>query len=412
MDERNNLKLEDVAILNTMNNLNNIEYLVGDQNINKKSTAPFNENICNFLGDLSSELNLLKESKEYPDIKTFAFWCRKQNIINLKKKFSSNETRVGLGLIFHITPSNIPTNFAYSLIFGLITGNANIVKVPSQKFPQVKIICKSINKILKNKHKLIRNKISIVRYSENDNYTKKISSICNARLIWGGDNSINNIRKFPLDQRAIDIAFADRYSFCVINASKILKLDVNEMKRLIEKFYNDTYLVDQNACSSPHLILWLGKKVNKAKEKFWKTLQYYVNKKYKLTDIASIEKYTQLCSNILNLKNLKKYERYDYSIYTISLKKLDKNTHNLRGKWGFFYEYNINDLNKIKSCINNKYQTLTYFGLNKNILRNFVLHNQLEGIDRIVPIGQALDISFFWDGYDINRILSRVIDIR
>ena len=99
-------------------------------------------------------------------------------------------------------------------------------------------------------------------------------------------------------------------------------------------------------------------------------------------------------------------------MYTISLKKLDKNIHNLRGKWGFFYEYNINDLNKIKSCINNKYQTLTYFGLNKNILRNFVLHNQLEGIDRIVPIGQALDISFFWDGYDINRILSRVIDVR
>ena len=87
MDERNNLKLEDVEILNTMNNLNNIEYLVGDQNINKKSTSPFNENICNFLGDLSSELNLLKESKEYPDIKTFAFWCRKQNIINLKKNF-------------------------------------------------------------------------------------------------------------------------------------------------------------------------------------------------------------------------------------------------------------------------------------------------------------------------------------
>ena len=66
----------------------------------------------------------------------------------------------------------------------------------------------------------------------------------------------------------------------------------------------------------------------------------------------------------------------------------------------------------MKSCINNKYQTLTYFGLNKDILKNFILKNQLEGIDRIVPIGQALDISFFWDGYDLNRILSRVVDIK
>jgi len=45
-------------------------------------------------------------------------------------------------------------------------------------------------------------------------------------------------------------------------------------------------------------------------------------------------------------------------------------------------------------------------------LRNFAIKNRLDGIDRIVPIGQALDINFFWDGYDINKILTRIIDIR
>ena len=395
-----------------MKNLNGIEYLVGDKNISKKSILPYDNNICDFLGDLSDELNSNSESKNYPDIKTLAFWCRRQNINNLKKKFLSNETRVGLGLIFHITPSNIPTNFAYSLIFGLITGNSNIIKVPTQKFLQVEIICKSIKKLLKKKHKSIGKMISIVRYSNNDNYTKKISSICNARLIWGGDNSIKNIRNFTLNQRALDIAFADRYSFCVMNTSEVTKLGKKEIKRLVERFYNDTYLVDQNACSSPHLILWLGKKVDKGRNKYWRHLHYHVNKKYILTETASVEKYTQLCSHILNLSNLKKYELYNNSIYTTFLKKLDKNTHELRGKWGFFYEYNINNLNKMKNYINNKYQTLTYFGLNKDILKNFIIKNQLEGIDRIVPIGQALDISFFWDGYDLNRILSRVVDIK
>ena len=395
-----------------MINLDNFEYLVGDKHISKKPTQPYSEIVCNFLGDLSDELNLSTSSKNYADIKTFAFWCRKKNIYNLKKNFLSNETRLGLGLIFHITPSNIPTNFAYSLIFGLVTGNSNIVKVPSQKFEQVKIICKAINKILKNKYKPIRKMISIVRYSNNDNYTKKISSMCNARIIWGGDNSISNIRKFELNQRALDIAFADRYSFCVLNTLEILKINNTQTQRLVEKFYNDTYLVDQNACSSPHLILWLGKRTNKARKKFWKYLFNYVNRKYNLTETASIEKYTQLCSHILSLKNMKKYKKYGNSIYTIQLNHLDKELHNLRGKWGFFYECEINDLNKIKNYINNKYQTLTYFGLNKNVLRNFILKNQLEGIDRVVPVGQALDISFFWDGYDLNKILSRVVDIR
>ena len=76
--------------------------------------------------------------------------------------------------------------------------------------------------------------VSIVRYSDNDNYTKKISSACNARIIWGGDNSINNIRKFSLNQRALDIAFADRYSFCVMSTSKILELNMEEMKNTME----------------------------------------------------------------------------------------------------------------------------------------------------------------------------------
>jgi hypothetical protein len=395
-----------------MEKLKNFEYLVGNGNISQKPMQPYDELICNFIGELSIELNLSPLSNKYSDIKTLAFWCRKKNIINIKKNFISNETRLGLGLVFHITPSNIPTNFAYSLIFGLITGNSNIVKVPSQKFEQVKIICRAINKVLKKKYKTLRKMILIVRYTNNDNYTRKISSICNARIIWGGDNSIRNIRKFEINQRSLDIAFADRYSFCAMGTMEILKLNNNQIQRLVEKFYNDTYLVDQNACSSPHLILWLGRNVVKARKKFWKNLYVYVDKKYHLTEIASIDKYTQLCRDILSLKNMKKYERYGNSIYTIQLNHLDKELHNLRGKWGFFYEYEINNLNKIKNYINNKYQTLTYFGLNKNILKDFILKNKLQGIDRVVPVGQALDISFFWDGYDLNRILTRVVDIK
>ena len=131
-----------------------------------------------------------------------------------------------------------------------------------------------------------------------------------------------------------------------------------------------------------------------------------------MPDIASINKFNQLCSNILSFSNIKKQERYGNSIYTIMLNNLDRNPNNLKGKWGFFYEFETNNLKKIAKFINNKYQTLTYFGLSKDILKNFILKNNLEGIDRIVPIGQALDISFFWDGYDVNKILSRVVDLK
>ena len=397
----------------THNFKNKVNYLVGKREVLNESSAPYNENICNFISEFSKELNNNKFSKNFPDIKTLAFWCRKKNILNLKKKFISNKTRVGLGLIFHITPSNIPTNFAYSLIFGLITGNSNIVKVPSKKFEQISIICDALNKVLnKKKFSFAKKMIVVVRYRDNDNYTKKISSICNARLIWGGDETIKNIRMFKLQQRAIDIAFADRYSFCAIDTKKFLKLNNYETILLTNKFYNDTYLVDQNACSSPHLMVWLGKNMSEARNKFWSTLYKSVSKKYDMPEIASIDKYNKLCENILSYKNLKQQEKYGNSIYTVMLKDLDKNPNNIRGKWGFFYEYNTANLNKIAKFINNKYQTFTYFGLEKNVLKNFILNNNLSGIDRIVPIGQALEMDFYWDGYDINKTLTRVVDIK
>ena len=55
------------------------------------------------------------------------------------------------------------------------------------------------------------------------------------------------------------------------------------------------------------------------------------------------------------------------------------------------------------------------FCLDKPHLRKsfvFIFDNKIDGIDRIVPIGQALDIDFYWDGYDINKILSRIVDVR
>ncbi len=394
-------------------NLKNIKFLVGNKKLEKVSVSPYDDMICNFLSDLSKDLNKSEEVNLYPDVKALAFFCRKSHIERLKKISlnPSDQLRFGLGMIFHITPSNIPTNFAYSLIFGLLTGNSNIVKVPSREFKQVDIICHSINKLLK-KYKFLKKMIKIIRYNDNDSFTKEISSKCNARLIWGGDNSIQNIRNFTLNTSAIDLTFADRYSFCAINSEKLLKLKSSDLQRLVEKFYIDTFVVDQNACSSPHLIVWLGDKKLKAKSLFWNKLSQVVNQKYDLTHIASMDKYTELCKKILSDKNVQKFKTYSNNIYTISLKKFNKNLDSYRGKWGFFYEHDIKNLDHITDYVNKKFQTLTYFGFKKKYLENFIIKNNLNGIDRIVPIGQALDIGFFWDGYDINKILTRVVDIK
>ena len=47
----------------------------------------------------------------------------------------------------------------------------------------------------------------------------------------------------------------------------------------------------------------------------------------------------------------------------------------------------------------------------KKFFQKFFNNNLLEGIEG-VPIGQALNLDLVWDGYDLNKTLTRIIDIR
>lgn len=394
-----------------------IEYLVGksDGMFHVRPLVPYDELVCEFLSSLSGSLLTDAEAKLYPDVIAFAYWCRKANITKLKQEFAEKYIRLGLGMVLHITPSNVPINFAFSYAFSLLAGNSNIVRVPTKVFPQTGIVCRIINRLFdNNKYKNIADMTAFVKYQQNDEITGFFSANCNARIIWGGDQAINNIKKLTIPERSIEVAFADRYSFCVIDAFSVLQADNVEMDRLASSFYNDTYLMDQNACSSPHLIVWLeqGKDLPKAKQKFWDSVYKTVMSKYQIQAVHAVDKYTQLCRNAIDLENVVNCERYGNYIYRIKLEDLPPDVDLLRGKCGYFYEYDTDDINNLAHVVTEKYQTLTYFGVDKDILINFVLKNHLRGLDRIVPIGAALDINVVWDGYDLIRTLSRICDIR
>lgn len=395
-----------------MNEYDNVTYLAGGKIEAARPFAPYDKLQCEFLNDLSAELRSCGESAAYPDIMAFAFWCRNANIAKLKADFEDGKARLGLGLVFHITPSNVPVNFAFSFVFGLLSGNANIVRVPSKPFPQVGIICAAINRLFgSDKYREIKTMTAFVRYEQNDKITGNFSAGCNGRIIWGGDASIRSIRKLPVSERCVDIAFSDRYSLCAIDAPSVFNLDETELNRLSERFYNDTYLMDQNACSSPHLIIWLGEGKEAAKKRFWEAIYHTVVVKYGLAAVSAVDKYTMLCRDAIELNNISSVMRHDNYVYRIAIDSVLDNLDNLRGRFGYFYEFDTDDINSIAHIINTKYQTLTYFGVNKSRLLDFVMNNRLAGIDRIVPIGKALDMGVIWDGYDIVKSLSRIIDV-
>ena len=81
----------------------------------------FDEKIIEFLDSLSKEILNNKKNFSYPDLITFAFWCRRSNLVKLSGNYNNKFFMLGRGTVLHITPSNVPMNFSYSLAFGLLS---------------------------------------------------------------------------------------------------------------------------------------------------------------------------------------------------------------------------------------------------------------------------------------------------
>ena len=394
-----------------------LQRLVGDPDAltRTRSVAPYDDRSIAFLAALSTALLADVEAKGYGDVISFAYWCRRANLLKLRQEFAETRVRLGVGLVFHITPSNVPVNFAFSYAFALLAGNASLVRVPTRDFAQTRIMCRVLTALLADaRFAGIADRTAFVRYEQDDAITRRFSEGCNARIIWGGDQAINNIRKFRMPERAVEIVFADRYSFCVMDAASIVRADATTLERLVSGFYNDTFLMDQNACSSPHLVVWLGadaETVATAKARFWDALHRYTAPKYDLQAVSAMDKFVLLCRNAIDLGTEAHVSRHGNFLYRVALDQLPDDIDAFRGNSGYFYEHTTASLDTIAHIVNTKYQTLTYHGVERDVLSAFVVANGLSGIDRIVPIGQALNIGVIWDGYDVVRTLSRIVDV-
>lgn len=395
---------------------NSIKFLTSgfdkDELLSQHPLNPFADETIDYLNSLSSVLNKDPEVRDYPEVLTFAFFCRKANLLTLKKKFLKENTyKLGRGIVFHIAPSNVPVNFAYSLVCGMLAGNINIVRVPSREFRQINLISRAININNKQEFSHYSKRIVLVSYDKNSSATSYFSSFCDVRIIWGGDDTIDEVRKNKLLPRSFDITFSDRYSFCIINADKFA--NESRPETMIGGFYNDTYLSDQNACTSPHLIIWIGTEHNIAisQKNFWSKLHSLVKSKYTLRPITAIDKLTVAYCQAISLGNIKKIETSDNFLWRMKLSELDMNLNNLRCNSGYFTEYHAKSIYEVSGIIDRKYQTLSYYGFEKSELADFIKKIKPLGIDRIVPIGRTLDFSLYWDGYNLIESLSREVEI-
>lgn len=392
--------------------LKRVTYLTGNIDITTMLTdvpakEPFSDDVVEYLNAVSKLLMKDPRARIYSDVITFAFWIRKGSILKLKERFKadSESYHLGKGIAFHIAPSNVPVNFAYSLAAGILTGNTNIVRVPSKDFKQISIIVDALNKAL-DEYECMRNYVLCVKYGRDKEINDVFSSIADIRVVWGGDQTISELRKSPLPSRSGEISFADRYSLAVIDSNAYLEMDNKE--RIAEDFYNDTFFSDQNACTSPRIVIWIGDKIEEAKELFWKEEYLLVKRKYNYQPIQGVNKLTKAYMIAASETGVKIENHPDNLIFRIRISSINDNLMEFRDNSGYFYEYNCKNIMELMPLCNDKRcQTIGYIG-NKNIFIPLISANA-KGVDRIVPIGRTMDFDLIWDGYDLPAIMTRTV---
>lgn len=380
-------------------------------NDNLYSIKFFDPLVVEFMDSLSKGILRNIKTKQEPSIAALGFWLRKSNLLNILKDnahlLDSSKYKINpLGIILHICPSNVDTMFLYSMTLSVLAGNKNIVRLSSKSINEhLEILIDLINDLLHlEKFSSIKNYLNIITYEHNEDLNNFFSAKVDGRIIWGGDSTVELFKTFKTKIRSKDLFFPDRISYSIFNANAFLKSKKEDQEDVVKKFYNDSYVFDQKGCSSPQIIFILSNEIeyyNDFKKSFYTILSEYASRNYNndLFSIASL-KIGHLSKEILdNPINVNSIKRDNNFLYFIDIKNQPMQVNSCGG--GYFYICHLKKISELEAYINKHVQTLTFFGLNSSELEEILELSLGKGIDRIVPVGKALNFEYIWDGYNL-----------
>lgn len=390
-----------------------ITYLAGVEKPKAEPSAPFDTLVLDFLEALSKEIRRDRESLKYPEMAAFGFWIRRAHVEEFKKRYEDGRVHIGRGVVFHMAASNVPLLFAYSMVMGLLAGNSCVVRISIRCQEEDFILCEIIDNLLnKPPFASMRDRISVFSCERDHEIVRSWAEACDGLMIWGGDETISVVRKWNLRPDGVSVMFPDRYSICILDQKTIARMQGEELRNLAHSFVNDTYAMDQNACSSPRYIIWNQgeeKEEAEAVHRMWWEAVEKEAVSYDLSPHKATKKYEALCRYNMTMEGIIKTERYGNLVYTILLSGIPKAPETYRGTWGLFFEYQGDYRKVLKELAVSQLQTVTYYGLESKELMDYVMDHHLYGIHRIIPVGNAMNMDLIWDGQDTIRMLSREI---
>ncbi|MFQ3250125.1 MAG: hypothetical protein ACI9O6_001949 [Glaciecola sp.] len=396
----------------------------------------FSAQARSFIEHLSKSLLKDARCKQYPELIALGFWLRKGNLkkLTLQQGFGTAfdsashdieaRSRKPLGIAVHFTPANVDTMFIYSWVTALLLGNCNIVRVASKDSDQQNLLLEIITQLFSEaEHQDIANRNYFITYSKDGEGTSILCAHADARLIWGGDTSVAAILSHSAAETCVDLCFADKFSATILAN---MEDNIDEVAQLM---WRDTQPYLQQACSSPRLIYCVleGKADKTQLQNLLLKLNQYAknNSQSGWYSVSQANEHLVTAQHIMARDEREARELCDSqtspellvhaSVAGLLVADVHDDMLELHTGNGFFIckicdsvEMVFDDIAKLN---NSKLQTLSYYKLAPDELLKQKQGKSILGIDRIVPLGQALDFSFYWDGYDLLHELSRATAI-
>lgn len=375
--------------------------------------TPFSDEIIAFCSDFSRRIFRDEQAGKYPELQALAFWMRKAEVARLATEFGqlrkTGAVPAPRGLVFHVPPATVDTIFIYSWLVSALTGNRNIIRLSPRAAERTAIICRIFNEAMATAAARLRRDTVMVRYGHEREITEAISARVDVRILWGSDASVKALRSIPLPAHAKELTFSDRFSFAVIRAAHYFEVDMTRRKQLAADFFNDVFWFDQMACSSPRLLVWAGtlEESNAASLEFLKLVQTHAQQRaYRVQPQIRLKRFS-FASRVVQDRRATGYRDLGEFLLLDANPGGDFEREHCGG--GLLFQMRIDALAELQRFISRRDQTMTYFGFETDELTAFA--SGLNGLDRIVPVGQALNFNRLWDGYDLLQELTRHVSI-
>jgi hypothetical protein len=373
------------------------------------------ERMLDFLDAVGQRLRTPAYARRYPELGPLGVYLRLSHLGAELTRIEAGPRclRFPLGLVFHVAPGNADTVFVYSWALAALAGNRNIVRVSDRGGDATQAVLAVLVEALQEADPVVAGTQRIVSYDHRDEATTAaLSAACDLRVLWGGDQAIREIRRSPLRPAARDLTFPNRSSFAAISAAAFLAAPLTERRRAVEAFHSDAYLFGQAACASPGTLFWMGAEANvaDAQAAFLTLLIETVEARGPRTDAAmAIQKHVATYG--LAAEGIADAVRFAGN--EIALVQLAEPVR-LPRRWlgtGTFPQVRLDSLDELAPLLQRQDQTLTYFGFTADEMMSLAERLGGHGIDRMVPLGRALEFATVWDGYDLLREFTRLVTV-